>query len=93
MFTGTSPRARMGILTAVAVGCAVLGAAAQASRGEGAPAAVTGDLNVKDFAHLAQGDDWSPAIQAAIDTVNSSNGLERGRPSTSRRGSTAWAGR
>ena len=41
-------------------------------------AKVVGCVNVRDFAERVAGDDWSPAIQAAIDHVNAANGYENG---------------
>ena len=35
-------------------------------------------VNIKDFAHLVDGDDWSPAIQAAMDSVCVENGYQHG---------------
>ena len=37
-----------------------------------------GQVNVRDFDHLAVAGDWSPAIQAAIDHVTARNGYEHG---------------
>jgi len=35
-------------------------------------------VNVRKFSHLVKDEDWSPAIQAAIDSVNKENGFEAG---------------
>ena len=35
-------------------------------------------VNIKDFAHLVDGEDWSPAIQAAMDSVCVENGYKHG---------------
>ena len=50
-------------------------AANAAKKGDGSR---TGDVNITDFSHLVVGEDWSPAIQAAIDHVSAKNGYENG---------------
>ena len=35
-------------------------------------------VNIRKFSHLVKADDWSPAIQAAIDYVSKDNGFDAG---------------
>ena len=61
-----------------AVGAACITCVLLLGVAEQARAATAGDVSVRDFSTLTAGDDWAPAIQAAIDHVSSANGFERG---------------
>jgi len=68
----------------VVTASAILGAVTAAWSGEPGtmPSAPRDDprvsVNVRDFSHLVADDDWSPAIQAAINYVSKGNGFDVG---------------